>query len=52
LKNGGTGGTALLSVTFTTSDVFALNIPDNGILFETDVFLDLTDCSSVTVFMS
>lgn len=52
LKNGGAGGTVLLSVTFSTSDVFALNIPDNGILFETDVFIDLTDCSSVTVFMS
>jgi hypothetical protein len=29
-----------------------VNIPDNGILFETDVYLDLTACDSVTFFIS
>ena len=52
LKHGGSGGTTLLDVAFGTSSTFSVNIPDNGILFETDVYLDLTACSSVTVFMS
>ena len=52
LKDGGSGGTTLLDVAFGTSSTFSVNIPDNGILFETDVYLDLTACSSVTVFMS
>jgi len=52
LKDGGSSGTTLLDVSFGTGDTFSLNIPDNGILFETDVYLDLTACSSVTVFLS
>lgn len=52
LKDGGASGTALLTLEFGTSDTFSVNIPDNGILFETDVYLDLTACSSVTVFLS
>ena len=52
LKDGGASGTTLLDVSFGTGDTFSLNIPDNGILFETDVYLDLTACSSVTVFLS
>ena len=52
LKDGGSGGATLLDVAFGTSSTFSVNIPDNGILFETDVYLDLTACSSVTVFMS
>ena len=52
LKDGGSSGTTLLDVAFGTSSSFSVNIPDNGILFETDVYLDLTACSSVTVFMS
>jgi len=52
LKNGGSGGTAVLSLTFTTSNVHSVNIPDNGILFPTDVYLDLTACEGVTVFLS
>jgi hypothetical protein len=52
LKDGGSGGTTRLSMAFTASSVIAVNIPDNGILFEDDVYLDLTDCASVTVFMS
>ena len=52
LKDGGSSGTTLLDVAFGTSSTFSVNIPDNGILFESDVYLDLTACSSVTVFMS
>ena len=52
LKDGGSSGTTLLDMSFGTGDTFSVNIPDNGILFETDVYLDLTACSSVTVFLS
>ena len=52
LKDGRSGGTTLLSLTFTTSNVHSVNIPDNGILFTTDVYLDLTACEGVTVFLS
>ena len=52
LKDGGASGTSLVDVSFTTSQTHAVNIPDNGILFETDVYLDLTNCDSVTVFLS
>ena len=51
-KDGGSGGTTLLDVAFGTGSTFSVNIPDNGILFNTDVYLDLTACSSVTVFLS
>ena len=52
LKDGGSTGTALITLEFGPSSTFSVNIPDNGILFETNVYLDLTACSSVTVFMS
>ena len=52
LKDGGSGGTTMLDLAFGTGSTFSVNIPDNGILFHTDVYLDLTACSSVTVFLS
>jgi hypothetical protein len=52
VKDGGASGTTRLSMAFTTSDVITVNIPDNGILFDTNVYLDLTDCDSVTFFLS
>lgn len=52
VKDGGASGTTKLSMTFTTNDVITVNIPDNGILFDTDVYLDLTSCDSVTFFLS
>jgi hypothetical protein len=52
VKDGGASGTTRLSMAFIVSDVITVNIPDNGILFETDVYLDLTDCDSVTFFLS
>ena len=50
LKDGGSSGTEKLSLTYTTGAVHSLNIPENGILFETDVYLDLTACDGVTIF--
>ena len=52
LKDGGSGGPTMLDLAFGTGSTFSVNIPDNGILFDTDVYLDLTACSSVTVFLS
>ena len=52
LKDGGSGGTTMLDLAFGTGSTFSVNIPDNGILFNTDAYLDLTACSSVTVFLS
>tara|TARA_R100001440_G_scaffold1314_4_gene4343 strand:+ start:5986 stop:6264 length:279 start_codon:yes stop_codon:yes gene_type:complete len=52
LKDGGASGTTKLDVSFGTSNTFSVNIPDQGILFDTDVYLDLTAVSSVTVFLS
>ncbi len=49
LKDGGSGGTTKLSLTYTNSDVHSLNIPETGILFETDIYVDITACD-VTVF--
>jgi len=52
LKDGGASGTTRLTMTLTTATVHSVNLPDNGILFSTDVYLDLTACEGVTVFMS
>jgi len=49
LKDGGSGGATKLSLTYTTGDVHSLNIPENGILFETDVYLDLTAGDGVPI---
>ncbi len=53
LKDGGTGGTAQITIntaSSTTVGPFPVNIPGEGVLFSTDVYLDLTDVTSVTVF--
>jgi hypothetical protein len=50
LKNGGSGGTTLLSVAIGAAFSGNILIPDDGILFETNVYLDLTSATSVTVF--
>ena len=52
VKDGGASAATRLSMAFIVSDVITVNIPDNGILFESDVYLDLTDCDSVTFFLS
>lgn len=53
LKDGGTSGTTRLTInaaSSTTVGPFPVVIPGEGILFDTDVYLDLTDVTSVTVF--
>jgi hypothetical protein len=50
LKNGGSGGATLLSVAIGANFSGNILIPDDGILFETNVYLDLTNATSVTVF--
>lgn len=52
LKDGGNTGTTKLNLRFSQSSTHSVNLPDNGILFESDVYLDLTSCNSVTVFLS
>jgi hypothetical protein len=50
LKDGGSGGTTRLSVAIGANFSGNILIPDDGILFETNVYLDLTNATSVTVF--
>jgi hypothetical protein len=53
LKDGGTSGVAQITIntaSSTTVGPFPVNIPGEGVLFSTDVYLDLTDVTSVTVF--
>lgn len=50
LKDGGTNGTARLTVAIGANYSGNIIIPNDGILFESNVFLDLTNATSVTVF--
>lgn len=51
LKDGGASGTVKLNVaTPAIADAYDIVIPGEGILFETDVYLDLTNVASVTFF--
>lgn len=50
LKDGGTSGTTRLSVAIGASYSGNIIIPNDGILFESSVYLDLTNATSVTVF--
>jgi len=50
LKDGGDGGTTRLNVAIGANFSGNIIIPDDGILFETNVYLDLTNATSVTVF--
>lgn len=51
-KNGGSGGTSLVDVatpagvTLTETVLF----PGNGVLFDTDIYITITNVTSVTVF--
>ena len=51
LKDGGSGGVTKLTVT-TAADVrpFTVEIPGEGLLFETDVYAVLTSVAAVSVF--
>ena len=50
LKDGGASGTTRLNVAIGANFSGNIVIPDDGILFETNVYLDLTIATSVTVF--
>jgi hypothetical protein len=50
LKDGGASGTTLLDVAIGANYSGNIIIPMDGILFETSVYLDLTNATSVTVF--
>ncbi|MEQ8226724.1 MAG: hypothetical protein RIA64_01460 [Rhodospirillales bacterium] len=53
VKDGGSSGTTMLTlktVASATADPVFVPIPCNGIRFMTDIYLDITDVASVTVF--
>ena len=52
LKDGGASGTVRLQLDLQTSDTFSVTIPDAGIRFATDLYVDATALDSVTVFLS
>lgn len=50
-KNGGSSGTTLLTLnTPAVADFHDIIIPGEGVLFTTDVYVSMTDVSSVTIF--
>jgi len=50
-KDGGTSGTARLTInTPAVADFHDIFIPGEGILFNTDIYVDVTNVSSVTIF--
>ncbi len=51
LKDGGSGGTTKVTInTPSVAEIFNVLIPAEGVLFETNVHVTLTNVSSVTVF--
>jgi hypothetical protein len=51
LKDGGSGGTTKIDLaTPATTDFYHSLVPEDGVLFETDVYADLTNITSLTVF--
>ena len=51
LKDGGSGGTTKIEInTPALAEIFNVAIPAEGVLFETDVYVDVTNVSSITVF--
>ena len=50
LKDGGSGGTTLLTMDVHSNATGELNIPDEGMRFSTDVHATLTNISSATFF--
>lgn len=51
LKDGGASGTAKITLnTPAVAEMFNALLPGEGVLFSTDVYVDLTDVASVTVF--
>lgn len=52
LKDGGASGATKLTIDLQTGDTFSVNIPDEGIKFETDIYVAETALDGVTVFLS
>lgn len=51
LKDGGASGTTKINIaTPAVADSYEVVIPAQGVLFENDVYLDLTNVASVTIF--
>jgi hypothetical protein len=53
LKNGGSGGTALIEIDIPSNsnpNSFYVAIPQEGVLFTTNVYATITNLASVTVF--
>jgi hypothetical protein len=53
LKDGGSSGTTLIEIDIPSNsnpNSFYVAIPQEGVLFETDVYATLTNIASVTVF--
>ena len=53
LKDGGSGGTTLIEIDIPSNsnpNSFYVAIPQQGVLFETNVYATLTNIASVTVF--
>ncbi len=51
LKDGGSGGTAKITInTPAVAEIFNALIPAEGVRFTTNVYVDVTNVSSVTVF--
>ena len=51
LKDGGSGGTTKLNITTpAVAEIFNVLIPGEGVRFTTDVYVDVTNVSGVTVF--
>lgn len=51
LKDGGSGGTAKLTInTPAVAEIFNVLIPGEGVRFYTNVYVDVTNVSGVTVF--
>ncbi len=51
LKDGGSGGTARITLnTPAVAEMFNALLPAEGVRFTTDVYVDVTDVSSVTIF--
>ena len=52
VKDGGTGGTTRLSISVASgaTSPFPVVIPGEGILYSTDVYVDVTTVAAVTVF--
>jgi len=50
LKDGGASGTTLITMDVHSNATGELNVPDEGVKFNTDVYAVLTNMSSVTIF--